>query len=338
MPKAWQLHAYTGYHGLVLEEVALEEPGPGEVRLQIEAFAVNWGDMHLMRDEYSFSFESWPARIGMEAVGTVDAVGPGVTGIALGARLCTLPHFYGHRGASAETLVVDQRYLTPAPAGLSPVECAAVWMRYLTAYYPLAEVRPVGPGSIVLATAATSTTGSACLELGRRMGATMIGTTRSARNVPALKDLGADHVLVTGADDDLDLAASLHELTGGHGVDLVFDAFGDGLIHRYAPALARDAWVLFYGMVDGRWPTIPFGDMFRANAVFKPYSVFNYVADPQQRDRGVAAVRELLESGALRPRIDRVFPMEAYREAFDYTRARDTYGKVVVVTAYGEDG
>lgn len=332
MPKAWQLHSYTGYRGLVLEDVPLEEPSGTEVRLQIEAFAVNWGDMHLMRDEYSFSFEAWPARIGMEAVGTVDAVGDAVTGIEPGMRMCTLPHFYGHRGASAETLVVDRRYLTPAPEGLSPIECAAVWMQYLTAYYPLAEICPVGPGRHVLATAATSTTGSASLELGRRMGATMIGTTRSERNVPHLVEHGADHVIVTG--DDADVAGRLREITGGRGVDLVFDAFGDGLIHRYAPALARDASILFYGMVDGAWPTLPFGDLFRANAVFKPYSVFNYVEDPEQRDRGVAAIRELLESGALRPRIDRVFPMEEYREAFDHARARDTHGKVVIATRH----
>jgi len=216
------------------------------------------------------------------------------------------------------------------------VECAAVWMQYLTAWYPLAEVRPVGPGAHVLATAATSTTGASCLELGRRMGATMIGTTRSEGNVSYLRELGADHVLVTG--DDVDIAAQLDEMTGGRGIDLVFDAFGDGLIHRYAPALARDAWVLFYGMVDGRWPTLPFGDLFRANAVFKPYSVFNYVEDPAQRDRGIGAIRELVERGDLRPRIDRVFPFEQYIEAFDYTRDRDRHGKVVIVTDHCPPG
>ncbi|MBX5442548.1 MAG: zinc-binding dehydrogenase [Solirubrobacteraceae bacterium] len=335
MPKAWQLHAYTGHHGLVLEDVPLEEPGDTEVRLTIEAFAVNWGDMHLMRDEYSFSFEQWPARIGMEAVGVVDAVGPAVTGIEPGMRMCTIPHFYGHRGASAETLVVDQRYLTPAPAGLTPVECASIWMQYLTAWYPLAEVRPVGPGSVVLATAATSTTGASCLEIGRRLGATMIGTTRSERNAGYLRELGADHVLVTG--DDVDVAGRLLEMTGGHGVDLVFDAFGDGLIHRYAPALARDAWILFYGMVDGRWPTLPFADLFQANAVFKPYSVFNYVMHPAQRDRGIDAIRGMLERGEIRPRVDRVFPFEQYVEAFDYTRDRATHGKVVIATRHCPD-
>jgi len=135
MPRAWLLHDYKGYESLSLEDVALEEPGEGEIRLAVEAFALNWGDMDLMWDRYSFSFPEFPARVGIEAAGIVDAIGPGVEGVKLGERMGTLPYFYGNRGASTESLVIDQRFVAKAPEGLSAVESASIWMQYMTAFY-----------------------------------------------------------------------------------------------------------------------------------------------------------------------------------------------------------
>lgn len=331
MPRAWQLHDYKGYESLTLDEVPLEEPGPGEIRLKVEAFALNWGDMDLMWDRYSFSFPAFPARVGIEAEGIVDAIGPGVDGIELGDRMGTLPYFYGNRGASTESLIIDQRYVARSPEGLSPVESASIWMQYMTAFFPLGEVSKVGPGSQVLVTAATSTAGAAALEIGRILGATMIGTSRFERNADYLKAKGADHVIVTTP--DLDLAGEIDRLTDGHGIDMVFDPVGASLIHRYSPALARDARIYFYGTLDEEFPSLPIVDMFQKNAVFHPYSLFNYVENLETRDRGMAFVYDMIGAGRLSPSIDRVYPMEEYREAFDYlSKPRENHGKVVIET------
>lgn len=330
MPRAWHIHTYSGYRGLCLEEEPLEEPGAGEVRLRVEAFALNWGDMDLMKDNYSFSFSHFPARVGIEAAGIVDAVGPGVEGLSVGERVSTLPYFYDNRGASTESMVIDARYVAKAPPNLSAAECASIWMQYLTAYFPLAEVSRVGPGSHVLVTAATSTAGAASLEIGRLRGATMIGTTRSAENADYLRSKGADHVIVTGTGN---LAENIREITGGKGVDMVFDPVGGGLIAQYSPILAKNARIYFYGTLDKVWPPLPFVDMFQKNAVFHPYSVFNYVEDPQMCGRGKAFIYNMLATDRLRPTIDRVYPMEQYIEAFDYlSQPRRTHGKVVVET------
>lgn len=330
MPRAWRIHDYSGYQGLRLEDEPLEEPGNGEVRLRVEAFALNWGDMDLMKDNYSFSFPQFPARVGIEAAGIIDAVGPGVDGFALGERVSTLPYFYDNRGASTESLVIDARYIAKAPPNLSAVEAASIWMQYLTAYYPLAEVTPVGPDSHVLVTAATSTAGSAALEIGRLLGATMIGTTRDAAKADYLRKMGADHVIVSGRQD---VTAAIMEASGGKGVDVVFDPVGAGLIDQYSPALARDARIYFYGTLDKVWPQIPFVDMFQKNAVFHPYSVFNYVGDQEMCAQGKHFIYRRLEEGRIRPQIDRVYPMERYVEAFDYlSQPRQTHGKVVIET------
>lgn len=330
MPHAWVIHGYQGYQGLSLEEVPDQTPGPGEIRLRVEAFALNWGDMDLMHDRYSFSFSAFPACIGMEAAGIVDAIGPGVTGIEPGMRMCTLPHFYDRRGASSEQLVIDHRYVTPAPAGLSAVESASVWMMYMTAYFPLVEILRVLPGTTVLVTAGTGTAGTAALEIGRHFGARMIATTRFDHNRHFLESAGADHVFVP---DSGDLAEFLRTVTEGRGIDAAFDPVGAGMIGQYAPALAKDARIFFYGTLDAEFPTLPIVDMFQANAVFHPYSLFNYVENPESQARGKAFVYDALRRGLVAPRIDRVYPMEGYREAWDYVSApRGTHGKVVVET------
>lgn len=330
MPRAWVVRDYVGYQGLTFEEFPLEEPGSGEVRMRVEAFALNWGDMDLMHDRYSFSFPEFPARIGMEAAGIVDAVGAGVEGIEVGQRYCTLPHFYYHRGASAESLVVDARYITKAPKGLSAVESASIWIQYLTAYFPIVELSRAGPGTNILVTAATSTAGTAALEIGKNCSATMIGTTRFDFNRSFLEQVGANHVIVTG---QADLASELQNITGGRGIDAAYDAIGAGMINQYSSALAKNARIYLYGMLDQGFPDLPLVAMFRSNALFQAYSVFNYVEDEAMCAKGTAFVYKALESGDIAPRIDRVYPMEGYIEAWDYLKEpRRTHGKVVIET------
>jgi NADPH:quinone reductase-like Zn-dependent oxidoreductase len=106
-----------------------------------------------------------------------------------------------------------------------------------------------------------------------------------------------------------------------------------GLIARYSPALVRNARIYFYGTLDTARPELPFVDMFQKNAVFHPYSVFNYVEDPVMLGKGKAFIYDMLKQGRIRPQIDRVCPMEKYIEAFDYlSQPRTAHGKVVIET------
>lgn len=330
MAREWVINDYSGYKGLVLQQCKPQNAGPGEIRLRIEAFALNWGDMDLMLDRYSFSFNNFPARIGMEAAGIVDEIGEGVTGIELGARYCTLPYFYFNNGASADYVTIDARYVTPAPKNLSAVESASVWMQFMTAYYPIVELCKAAPGKHILVTAATGTAGNAALNIGANFGANMIATTRFEKNRDYLLDSGASHVIVS---DNNKLTASLWQMTDGHGIDAAFDPVGAGMISRYSPALARDATIFFYGTLDGVFPQLPFVDMLQANATFHPYSLFNYVEDPLIQAKGTAFVYKAIEDGKLAPNIDRVYPMEEYREAWEYlSQPRTKHGKVVIET------
>ncbi|MFK7956819.1 MAG: zinc-binding dehydrogenase [Lysobacterales bacterium] len=330
MSRAWVIHEYAGFQGLSLENVEQKPPGPGQVRLRIEAFALNWGDMDLMHDRYSFSFTRFPAKIGMEAAGIVEELGDGVTGIEVGQRYCTLPYFYLDNGASGDSLVIEPQFLARAPDGLSAVESASIWMQYLTAYYPIVELSKAAPGKNFLVTAATSTAGSAALEWGRLCGARMIGTTRFAKNTDYLKDMGADHVLVT---EKAGWADELKEITQGEGLCAAFDPVGGGMISQYAAHMGQNAHIYFYGSLDEQWPSLPVVEMFQTNTGFYAYSLFHYVQDPAMCEKGKERVYAALADGSIRPRVDKVYPMEGYKEAWEYlSQPRDTHGKVVIET------
>ena len=147
IPREWVTDTYDGYKGLRLTDCDQEEPGPTDVRLKVKAFALNWGDADLMNNAYSFSFSKLPAGIGTEAAGIAKAVGADVAGIEVGQRYRILPYFYDCRGASADTMLINQAYGTKAHEGLSAVEAVSVWMQFMTAYFMIVEM--ANPSSTV---------------------------------------------------------------------------------------------------------------------------------------------------------------------------------------------
>lgn len=329
--REWVVRSYeTGYKSLTLRSCAQEQPGPNEIRLRIEAFALNWGDMDLMEGRYTFVFDSLPARVGMEACGVVDAIGPGVKDIELGERYCTLPHFYFQRGASADSLVIHTNYVTKAPVGMSAVESSSIWMQYLTAYFPIAEISNAGPETNVLITGATSTAGSAGLEIGRICGANMVATSRYEKNRTHLLQKGAHHVCLSNDDDFVD---QLRAATKGRGFDVVFDPVGGSVMKKYSQLLAKDVRIYCYGFLEGVFPELPFIELLNANGIFHPYSLFNYVENAAMLEKGKSFVYKHVASGDLKPQIDKVFPMESYVDAWDYMRShRESHGKIVIET------
>lgn len=330
MAREWVFDEYKGFEALKLRECEKQEPGPNDVRLKVEAFSLNWGDADLMENFYSFSFSSLPARVGIEASGIVEAVGSEVEGVEIGARYGTLPYFYDMRGASADTLLINSNYLARAPKNLSPVEAASIWMQFMTAYYPVAELGNAAPGVNILVPAGTSTAGAAGIEIAKIKGATVVSTTRSEANREYLRQLGADHVFV---DDGSDLESFLLEVTDGTGIHASFDPVGGNFMERYANAMAKSGKLMLYGGLSGSFSPPPMTAMYQKNLWFHAYSLFNYVEDLESQKRGVNFVTEALESGALSPNIDRVFPMEEYVKAWRYLRGpRTNHGKVVIET------
>ena len=326
--REWVVTRYSGISGLELREYTPDTPGPGEVRLKVESFALNWGDMDLMQGRYSFNFSRLPARVGCEAVGIVDQVGDGVTAIELGERYCTLPYFYDMKGVSGDTAIIDQRYLTKAPDGMDPIDAGSIWMQFMTAYFPIVELAKARPGVNILVTAATSTAGYSALQIGRLMGANMIATSRFEHNRDYLMEGGASHVHVGGGEG---LPEAVTAFTNGRGVDAVFDSVGAGMISYYSRILAKNAQIFFYGTLDENLPELPMMYLYQANAIFKAYSLFNYIEDGEAKERGLNFVYQTLATGRIRTNVDKVFPMEDFKQAWEYLREpRKSHGKVMI--------
>lgn len=321
-------HEHGGPEVLRLEDADPGEPGPGEVRLRIEAIGVNRAEALFRSGDYIEPVRRWPARLGSEAAGVVETPGPGVTGLEPGQPVSVIPAFsQNDYGVYAERAVVPARAVLPRPDGLDAVGGAAVWMPYLTAYGALVQVGGMRPGDAVLLNAAAASVGLAAIHVADRIGATAIALTRSAAKREALLAEGAAEVIVTGTDD---VAARVKELTGGRGAEVVFDAVAGPGVVELARLIAPGGTLVEYGMLSGRPTPYPGFELGMPALNMRTYTVHEITRDPERLRRAVAFVASGLRSGAFRPVVDRVFPLAEAAEAHRYLDSGERFGKVVL--------
>src|ERR1700753_1545162 len=221
MPRAVVFDEFGGPYVLHVVEEPAGEPAAGEIRVKIEAFAVNPLDQ-MMRSGASPAPVPLPhARLGVEGTGVVDALGPGVTGLEAGdpVILAAIPDA-SVRGSYAEYTTVPASRVVARPAGLGSTEAAAVWVAYSTAYGALVEKAEMRPGDHVLITAASGGVGRAAMQIANQIGAVPIAVTRHTAKQDDLLAAGAAAVIAT---DQADIAEAVHRHTGGNGADTVLD-------------------------------------------------------------------------------------------------------------------
>ncbi len=322
-----QFDRFGGPEVLEFRDVALADPGPGEVRYRVEAFALNRGDLFWLADSY-YNSPVLPARIGQEAYGIVDAIGPDVVGFAPGDRVCSLVQEDGRYCVNGSFAISPARYLVHWSGGDRPEEGCAMWSQALTAYYALVELVAVGPGRTVMVTAGSSTAGNGAIQMARLLGARVIATSRTFAKRDFLLALGADVVIAT---DEEDLAARVREETGGRGADVVFDTVAGPMMARCIEALAPGARVFIVGALSNdlalSGSILP---LVRAAATITGYSIFTYNREDALLARAKAFIAAAIADGRLRPVIDRVFPFTEAVEAYAYLASGAQRGKIVV--------
>lgn len=327
MPKIVRFHEAGGAEVLKLEELPLTEPGPGEVRLQVAALGLNRAEVMFRQGQYLETPE-FPSRIGYEAAGTVDAVGPGVSGIRIGDRVSTIPSFaMGRYGVYGESAIVPAAAVARYPEQLSPTEGTAIWMQYLTAYGALVEFGRITKGDPVLITAASSSVGLAAIQITKAAGALAIATTRGADKKPFLLEAGADQVIVT---DEEDLPTRVMALTGGKGARIVFDPVAGPFLEKLAAAAATGGTLFEYGALSTQPTPFPLFAALGKGLTLRGYTLFEIVRDPEKLARGKQYIYDGLQSGALKPHIDRTFALSAIVEAHRYMESNRQKGKIVI--------
>src|SRR5260370_6780096 len=243
MPKIVRFHELGGPEVLKLEELPAPKPQKDEVLIKVDAIGLNRAESMFRSGRYLYQPE-FPAQLGYAASGTVEEVGPGVTGLKPGDRVSSIPSFslleYGTYG---EVALLPAHALTPYPANLSPVEGTSIWMQYLTAY-GVVEFGGLKEGQHLLVTAAASSVGLAAIQTAKAVGAISIATTRNKAKASALSDVGADFVVNTSSED---LIQRVHEITNGKGFALAFDPVAGPGLGTLAKAAGKGAMIIEYG-------------------------------------------------------------------------------------------
>jgi NADPH:quinone reductase-like Zn-dependent oxidoreductase len=327
MAKIVRIHDLGGPEVLQIEDLPVGDPGPGEVRIRVEAVGLNRAEAMYRAGRYPVQ-PQLPSLIGYEGVGTIEALGHGVTGFSEGDRVCVLPMIQqGQYGIWAEQAIVPARILLPAPPGLTPAEAASIWMQYLTAY-ALIEVAEIGIGDGVIIRAASSSVGIAAIQLVNWAGSVSIACTRTSAKADALRAQGAAHVVAT---EEEDLVERVMTITGGKGARTAFDPVGGPYVDTLARALAPRGILFIYGGL-GEQPT-PYPHW---PCAMKGLSMRGWVASeiwnhPHRFEAAQETILAGLAGEHLKPVIARMFEgLDSIAEANAYLESNQQVGKVVV--------
>ena len=217
MAKAIRFHETGGPEVLRLEDVDVGEPGPGQARVRHTYIAVNFIDIYFRTGRYPLPL---PNGLGSDAVGVVEAVGPGVTDIKVGDRV---GYLIGPQGAYSEVRVMPAEVLIPLPEGISDRTAATLMMKGMTAQYLFRQVYPLQGGETILYHAAAGGVGLIACQWARAMGVTMIGTVSSDEKAALAKANGCAYTIVTSREN---IAQRVREITDGKGVPVVYDSVG----------------------------------------------------------------------------------------------------------------
>jgi NADPH:quinone reductase-like Zn-dependent oxidoreductase len=330
MPRIVLFDEFGGPEVLRLTRVDSPVPGPGEVRVKVGAIGLNRAEVLFRRGSYLGT--SFPSKIGLEAAGVVDAVGPDVVSLVPGERVAALTGLSMEQyGTCGEEMIYPADMLVKIADGQSFADAAACWMQYVTAY-ALVSIGAVSAGDAVVITAASSSVGIAAIQIANAHGAIPIAVTRGRDKAVALQEAGAHHVIVSDEDD---VSARIREITAGKGARIAFDAVGGATICALVSAMAPQAIIIAYGVLAGPPAEFPLVSLLANNLTLRGWSADMLTRDPALRADVIAYVSKGLATGTLRPIIDRCFDLSEIVEAYCYLESNAQFGKVIVTTDLG---
>lgn len=327
MTRSIRIHEFGDASVLRIENVEIGEPGDGEVRLRIHAIGINRTEITL-RSGRSPANPPLPTGLGFEAAGVIEALGPDVTGFAVGDRVALVPAYgAGQYALYGEAAIAPARSLVAIPDHVSATEAAATWAAFGTAWGSLVAVGALKPGQSVLINAASSSVGLAAIQTARWLGAHPLALTRSAGKADSLRRLGASAVIVA---TEQDVVAEVKTLTGGKGAELVFDPVGGPEFANLTRATAAGGTLVLYGALDPRPTIVPPFEILARDLTIRGLALTALTRDDVQLAALKQFVRSGLSEGALHPTIARTFAFDGIADAHRFMEAGEQVGKIVV--------
>jgi len=320
--KAIRVHAPGGPESMKLEEVAAAAPAAGQAQVKLEACGVNYIDVYFRTGAHKAPL---PLTPGMEGAGTVTAVGPGVSDVKVGDRVA----WTGVIGSYTQMHVVPSDRLVALPDKLTFKDGAAAMLQGLTAHYLVTSTWPVKKGQTVLVQAAAGGMGLLLCQMAKMLGATVIGTVSTEEKAALAKGAGADHVILYTKQD---FEPEVKRLTGGRGVDVVYDGVGASTFDKGLNCLRPRGLMALFGAASGPVPPL---DLQRLNAggslfITRP-SLTHHVATREELMQRSSELLGWVRDGKVKLRVEHQFPLEQAAEAHRQLEGRKTTGKILLL-------
>ena len=319
--KAIRIHAHGGPEVLRYEDVPVPVPGAGQVLIRIEAAGVNFIDIYHRSGLYPVQF---PYTVGQEAAGVVTALGPGVSGVAVG----DLVAYTGVPGAYAEFAAVPADRLVRVPVGVTARQAAAVILQGVTAQYLATSTYPLAAGQTCLVHAAAGGVGLLLCQIAKHLGARVIGTVSNEAKAALARGAGADEVILYTQQD---FEVEVKRLTRGAGVRVVYDSVGKTTFDKSLNCLARRGMLVLCGQSSG--PVPPFDPQMlnqKGSLYLTRPTLAHYVATREELLARAGQVLGWVADGSLSVHIGREYPLAQAAEAQRALAGRETTGKVLL--------
>jgi len=318
---AIQIRATGGPEVLELAELPIPAPGPGQVLIRVEAVGVNFIEIYFRKGVYKAAMPFIP---GSEACGTVEELGPGVTGFASGELVASTAVL----GSYAEYALVPAAQLVKAPAALTPEQAAAAMLQGMTAHYLAFSTFPLKKGDTALVHAGAGGVGLLLTQIATRIGARVITTVSTPEKAELSREAGASDVILYSTQD---FEAEVKRLTGGKGVDVVYDSVGKTTFDKSLNCLRPRGLLALFGASSG--PVPPF-DLIQLNSkgslfITRP-TLWHYIATRQELEWRSGEVLGWVASGALKLRTEHVYALGDAAQAQIDLEARKTTGKILL--------
>lgn len=317
-----KVHETGGPEKLVYESAALPQPGAGEVRVKVAAVGVNFLETYLRR---GWNPSPLPFIPGSEFAGVVDALGPGVNSLEVGDRVATA----GGVNAYAEYTVAPANSLVRVPDGVSLEQAAGLLLQGMTAHYLALSVFPLREGHTALIHAGAGGAGQMLLQVAKMQGARTISTVSTPQKAEIARECGADEVILYS---EQDFEAETKRLTGGKGVDVVYDAVGKTTFIKSLNCLRPRGMMVLYGQSSGVVdPIDPRALLSRGSLFLTRPTLVHYTLTREELEWRAGDVLRWLAEGKLKLRIDKSFALKDAAESHRYLEARSTLGKVLLI-------
>lgn len=323
MAYAIRVHAYGGPEAMIWEHVDVPAPGPGEAKIRHSHIGLNFIDTYHRSGLYKQPH--LPFVLGTEGAGEVIEVGPGVTEVAPGERVA----YASVIGAYAEERLIAANRLVKLPAAIDSKVAAAMMLQGMTAQYLLRRTYRVGPETTMLLHAAAGGVGLIATQWGKHLGATIIGTAGSDEKMAMAKKAGCDHVINIRTENFVE---RVKEITGGKGVDVVYDGIGKDTFPASLDCLKQlGMWVTF-GNSSGPVPAFEIAILQQKGSLFATRPTLNHYIGT--RPDLLATAQELfdvVEKGHVKIAVNQTYPLQNTADAHRDLEARKTTGSTVLI-------